>query len=388
VQGLAGVSGSVVDAQTEYDKFSKKLNNASDNLSSLTGKFTELTNEIQKQVGISLNLKPLEESSSKLKDTTDDILARARQFVKEFGEVFVLPDLEETFFKGKKQLLPIAQELLDNVSKGNLKLKIPIETELAPIKTVEQILDEVTGKFKTVSKIATIKIPVITEIDFLPEATPLTKDQLDKLTDNFFKGLQLENGIPVEITVDPTLSVDSRKLIDQKLDIRQKFKDFFGDLGLKQFATIDFSNLTKGIQDANKQFNNMLELANTLNQAVGQGLTNAFNQLFDAMLEGKNVFKALGEGLKQLIIGTIKAIAQMLILKIVTQIIFKGGGAALGGGGGSPFRVPGSNGLVAAPSFGGVSGGGAAAPTLIAQVSGTQLQFVLTQGANQISRVR
>ena len=165
-----------------------------------------------------------------------------------------------------------------------------------------------------------------------------------------------------------------------------------GKLGNKEFdnifkgiADVDFSGLNKGIQEASKTLQGMLEIANTLNQSIGQGLVGAFNAAFDAALEGKNVFKALGEGLKQLIIGTIKAIAQMLILRAVTAIFFPGAAAAPGK---FPFPIPGGRGgLTAAPGFIGGIGGGRSAPSLVATVRGTDLQFVLSQGANQIGRV-
>ncbi len=242
------------------------------------------------------------------KDVTDDILARARQFVKEFGAVFVVPDLEETFFKGKKELLPIAKKLLDNVAKGNLKIKIPVQTDF----------------------------------EFFTLDQPLSKEQLDNLTKNFFKGLALERDVPVDINIDPTLSVSQLKLRDEKLRLQKLFEDTFGNLGVKAFGKIDFENLTEGIAAATKQFANMKLVLDTLTASVSEGLANAFNSVFDAILEGKNVFKALGEAVKSLVVDTIKAIAKMFILRAVT--------AALGGGG----VVSGLGGLIG--GFGRVGG--------------------------------
>ena len=229
------------------------------------------------------------------KDQTNEILARARAFVKEFGNVFVLPNLDETFFRGVKQILPDAKKLLENVAKGKLQ----------------------------------IKIPVTPEIEFLSDGiTPLSKEQLDDLTKRFFS----ESGVPVDIVIDPTLSLNNTKLIDEKLKLKQQFEDTFGNLGVKAFANIDFTNLTEGIAKATQQFANMKLVLDTLTASVSEGLSSAFNNVFDAILEGKNVFKALGESVKALVVDTIKAIAKMFILRAVTAAL--GGGGAVGGLGG------------------------------------------------------
>jgi hypothetical protein len=302
-----------------------------------------------------------------LKAFQDRVIAKARQFNKEFGNAFVVPDLEDSFFKTRGQIFKTALKELDDISKGNLKIKIPVLAELDV--SVVPVINEDSIAVQSFDKSGVSRFIEISR---------------KRLEESFFAGLQSELNIPVNVVIDPTLSVDNRKLIDEKLKLREQF-GVLGDLGLKEFAKIDFTNINKGLQEASRTLTGMLEIANTLNQSIGQGLSNAFNLAFDAALEGKNVFKALGEGLKQLIIGTIKAIAQMLILRAVTSLIFPGLNTPL------PLSIPGiSRGRVgsAAPSFGGISGGGLAAPSLVATVRGTDLQFVLTQGANQINRVR
>jgi len=282
----------------------------------------------------------------KLKDATDDIIARAKLFVKEFGDSFVVPDLEITFFKDKNAVLKDAKQLLGDIAKGNLKIKLPVQTEF--------------------------------------EFLPVTEGVPQSVIDNFFKGISLEKGIPLDVKIDPSLSVDSRKLADEKVKLFGEFSKL-GKLGTDEFFKIDFSNINKGIQEGTRLLQGMVDIASTLNQSIGQGLTNAFNAAFDAALEGKNVFKALGEALKQLIIGTIKAIAQMLILKAITSLIFPGLNTPL------PLSIPGiSRGRVgsAAPSFGGGIGGGRMAPSFIElRARGADLVGIVQLGSNQIGRV-
>jgi hypothetical protein len=234
-------------------------------------------------------------------DIQGEIIARAKLAAKAFGDAFVVPDLEETFFKNKQAVLKEAKKFITDVDsfvKGN------------------------TGALK-------IKIPVITEFDFLPISEGVDQSVID----NFFKGIQLERKIPVGLTVDPKSVNDLFKTIDQSLDLKKQFS-IFGDFGIEEFQkvfqNIDFDNITQiqeGIKTATERLAEMRLVADTLAQSVGQGLSNAFNSVFDAILEGKNVFKALGNAIKQLVVDTIKAVAQMLILKAVTNFIFPGAGA-------------------------------------------------------------
>ncbi len=595
-KAFSGQNTQLLTASTRYKALNERLGNSAKKVGELTTNFNELTAEIQKQVGISLKLKPLE---------TDDVLSRARQFVKEFGDSFVLPDLSDSFFKTEKELKTASQNLLDNVKRfiegdvSALKIKLPVEVETSQItqtitkdveklnqlirslkplklttegdfkevqkqlegldnkeisikidqkgdlskiaeqlknlkgvevpvvieqngdikKIVEQLkslkpvdikitgdaervltdlskikdvsvnvklnaedalrkldsLDKaitievnqkgdlltiakeltdlkgvtipvvieqkgeiqkiadqlkslksvdltITGNVKDVlsdlSKISDIKfkeqtlpiivneggiitqitravdgaikvvqtkeirIPVVTdaEIKILENITKeveLSKD----IIDGFFKSIGKEREIPITIIPDISLSKGNLDKIEEKLKLRKGFS-IFGDFGFKEFDKIDFSNINAGIAEATKSLQNMMDVANTLNQAIGQGLVNAFDAAFDAVLEGKSVFKALGEAVKQLVVGTIKAVAQMLILKAVTSIIFPGGGAIP-----LPF---GGRGGVSAPSFGGGVGGLRMAVEFTGQLTGrgTDLYGTVQQGQAQIGRVR
>jgi len=222
----------------------------------------------------------------------DEILSRARQFVKEFGDTFVVPDLEESFFRGKKDILPLAKKLLNDVTTGQLKVKIPVAIEFEP----------------------------------LPETFELTQSQID----NFFSAGKKTFEIPIGFKLDPTLLQGNIDKIDQKLNLRKKF-EIFGDLGFDQFSKIDFTDINKGLAEGNRLFESMMQSATLLQGTLSQGLTSAFDSVFDSILEGKNVFQALGDALKQLVIETIKAVAKMLILKAITNLLFSGGGGAAGG---------------------------------------------------------
>lgn len=281
--------------------------------------------------------KALEKQKDAFEKFQNDVIARAKQFNSEFGSTFVLPDLEETFFVNKAEVFKRALKELGDVQsflQGNikaLKIKIPIQADF--------------------------------------ELLPITEPTISQSTiDGFFKDFGGER-IDVKITPNIILDKTLKDEIDKKLDLKKQFS-VLGDLGLKEFNklfegidTNNFAQLSKGIEDATSKLRGMMDIALTLQQSIGQGLTNAFNSVFDAVLEGKNVFKALAEGIKQLIIGTIKAIAQMLILRAVTSFIFPG--AAAGGLGAGLIR-----GIGGAANFGQLSGIGSRAFNNVIQIVG------------------
>jgi hypothetical protein len=328
---------------------------------------TKLLDDTFKKLGITfkdfagtIDDKALKDKLAKIKADFEkfqaETIAKARQFNKEFGDVFVVPDLDEHFFTKKGEIFKKALKELNDIKTGNLKIKLPVQ--------------------------------IITDADFIfnPDDFKLGEQQLKELTERFFKDIQIEKGIPLEITFDPSLAPGSIEKINKKLDLKKQF-EVLGRIGTDAFNKIDFTNINKGIEEATKQLRNMMEVANTLNQAIGSGLVNAFNSVFDAILEGKNVFKALGNAIKELVVGTIKAIAQMLILKAITNLIFPGGGAAIGGAAGGIGRLVG--GLGGSANFGGIGGSPFSNIVQIVgavNVSGQDLNIVLSRAQSSNGR--
>lgn len=389
-------------------------------------------------------IKDQKELNDKQKDLDEkfieETIARARQFTKEFGNAFILPDLSDSFFKTKAELFKASKDLLDDVSKDlrkrsslkELKIKLPVIIEASQVnetlsftkdleklnKVIQSLGGEVqlnaddaleTIKKLTVDREANIiinekglitsitravdgaikvvqtkeiRIPVVTDADIkiaesLAKEVEISKD----IIDGFFKSIEKEIEIPITIIPDLTLAKGNLDKIEEKLNLRKGFS-VFGDFGLKEFNKIDFTNINAGIAEGTAKLREMMDVANTLNQAIGQGLVNAFDAAFDAVLEGKSVFKALGEAVKQLVVGTIKAVAQMLILKAVTSILFPGSS-------GIPLPLGGRGG-VASPSFGGGVGGLRMAVEFTGQLTGrgSDLYGTVQQGQAQIGRVR
>ncbi len=291
----------------------------------------------------------------------DDIIAQAKLAAAEFGKSFVVPDLEVTFFKNKDAVFSEAKKFLLDVNSF------------------------LGGQINALK----MKIPVQPDIEFLPIPTGVSKE----IEELFFKSAKIEKGIDVTVDVlvtpDFTLAKGNLDAIDKKVDLRKQFS-ILGDLGLKEFAKIDFSNMNAGLAEASKRLEQMMAIATTLNQAIGQGLSNAFNAVFDAVLEGKSVFKALAGAVKELIVTTIRAVAQMLILRLVTNLIFPGAGAA--GGIGKIFGSGFAGAGFGAANFGQLSGIGSRAfnnvltVNVVGNISGDVINLAGQRAANSQGR--
>jgi len=114
----------------------------------------------------------------------------------------------------------------------------------------------------------------------------------------------------------------------------------------------------------------------------------AIDNIFNALQNGTNVFEAIGQSVKALVIDIIKAIAKAAILKAITTAV--SGGAGAGFFGGLFNALSGSLGGVSSPQFtggAGLSGGMALSGQVVFVQRGTDLVGVLNRGNSQINRV-
>jgi hypothetical protein len=114
----------------------------------LQGEFNRLSDEIQNAVGESLKFKSPTVDTG-LKKTTDDLLQRMQAFVKEFGDVFVVPDLEISFTNTEAKVKAAAIKLNDDINKGLLitrtfgtrQIQIPVELDLSFKESLQKTRD-------------------------------------------------------------------------------------------------------------------------------------------------------------------------------------------------------------------------------------------------------
>jgi hypothetical protein len=180
-----------------------------------------------------------------------------------------------------------------------------------------------------------------------------------------------------------------------QVKLPESFKTATGQLK----TLIDESNLKtqQGVDNWNNYLASIQGIANVYNQTLGPAIDSVFN----AIENGQNIFDALGNALKRLIIDLIKTVAQAAILAAIINAI-SGGGAAgfsflfkslLGAGGGIGSRTGGLDQLlfgrnngVAAPNING-PGGFALAGQVVFVQRGTDLVGVLDRSNARIGRV-
>ena len=74
------------------------------------------------------------------------------------------------------------------------------------------------------------------------------------------------------------------------------------------------------------------ELFDQLQSTIEGGLTNAFTSVFEAIANGEDAFKALGDSVKRLALDLIRVVIQMTVVKALANALMPGlGGAAVGG---------------------------------------------------------
>jgi len=136
VEGLAATNTQLVFAQTQYDRYAKKLNVAAGSLQKLQDLNKELTDEISKQVGETLKLKPLEDNTKTVKDKVSKF--DPKQFFKESivgfnEELYKLEKEAEKQFGevGKKVGTKLSDTIGGNFNPESLATKLKEKLQIA-----------------------------------------------------------------------------------------------------------------------------------------------------------------------------------------------------------------------------------------------------------------
>jgi hypothetical protein len=153
------------------------------------------------------------------------------------------------------------------------------------------------------------------------------------------------------------------------------------------------ADVKKQIEEQSKKAFNLELLQQRVQEAAQlfSGVLNPiFDNLFDSIEKGENVFKSLGESVKQFVIGAIKQFVKLAavagLISLVTGVPFSASFKAVAGGGGAGGFFGG--GFSGAAPLGGLSGG-----TFGVNVGGqfnirgTDLVAVVNQGTQRIGRV-
>jgi len=153
------------------------------------------------------------------------------------------------------------------------------------------------------------------------EANPFKK-QVDDITASL-QAVQNTGGLA---TIAPPQALESLTAAQERLaGINETMKQ----------AIVDTSNYGSALSTFSEKFPLLAEQISAVGQALQQGLTVAFEDMFTTIIEGgKNAFgsfaKALGQAVKQMLVQLAAAIAQAAILALLINAIFPGAGGFKG----------------------------------------------------------
>jgi len=218
---------------------------------------------------------------------------------------------EEILINGK--LVKVRNAIYDK--DGEIKRR---EEEVVKLRNTELLLAD---------KLAKIKPPLVTPKDFNGEEGKIKPEKIT-VDDQLAQIIKLDNPIPVSATLD----LKDIEII-QSADLLKPAEDAFSNIGksLSKLVTAPkiqiAPEVTEGIKRAREE---VLRLQDDAKFVAGV-ISGAFGQAFDQIAAGKNVFQAVGEALKQLVLDLIKAALQALIFRAIISAV--PGGAALSGAG-------------------------------------------------------
>lgn len=218
---------------------------------------------------------------------------------------------EEILINGK--LVKVRNAIYDK--DGEIKKR---EEEVVKLRNTELLLAD---------KLAKIKPPLVTPKDFNGEEGKIKPEKIT-VDDQLAQIIKLDNPIPVSATLD----LKDIEII-QSADLLKPAEDAFSNIGksLSKLVTAPkiqiAPEVTEGIKRAREE---VLRLQDDAKFVAGV-ISGAFGQAFDQIAAGKNVFQAVGEALKQLVLDLIKAALQALIFRAIISAV--PGGAALSGAG-------------------------------------------------------
>lgn len=242
------------------------------------------------------------------------------------------------------------------------------------LKTLQAVQDSYIARLDpALTKISEINSATQAQIETQKKSAKATNDESKALKGKIDRVTELQNALKKQGVQTPISNNREGLTPGATAGIVQGFQGSpIKQSLLDEAATVGF---------ANEEYKKYAETVSTL-------AAPAIDNLFNSLLSGKNVFQALGDSVKQLVIDIVKAIAKAAILKAITTAV--SGGAGAGFFGGLFSALSGSIGGASSPTFGGggglVGGIGLSGQVVFVQ-RGTDLVGVLNRGNSQINRV-
>lgn len=235
---------------------------------------------------------------------TNEIIAKGKKLVSEFGDVSkihlsVLPTFTE--LDTKQEQLKKAQDVIKNVSDffNNFSSKQRVLNLIIPFEPIP---------------IVAPPDPVRVE-QFLKE----TKEGLRSVLEGFKEG-----GVEANVPVDVNLIVTAVKF--------EKIAAFKKDLASKLASSFNIKVVPEGLDETEKKLLGIQNALITTAETLTGVLTPAFQDLFSAIISGGDLLKSFFKGLEQAVAQLISKIVAAAVEALILSAIFGSVGGAKGFG--------------------------------------------------------
>jgi hypothetical protein len=156
----------------------------------------------------------------------------------------------------------------------------------------------------------------------------IAKVKQDKPLDLVFQAIVPKLDKTLQNPVLEALKRDQKDILTESEQIGKLINDSIAK-NIKPLPKIVSPEVTKQLAEQQKALESQLSFAQ---QAASQ-ISDSFSQAFDDILAGQNVFKAVGEAVKGLVLDIAKAAIRALIFRAILNAIVPGGAKALDLGG-------------------------------------------------------
>lgn len=273
-----------------------------------------------------LNNRTLKNSSNSFKEfgassvvTIDGVINAIKQLFKAFtfGPRLVSAlgkSLADAFIKVRQFIKTGNTSLLGDIGKGfidNLENTFKGEGINRFFDKVQDDLDAAGERINKARFKASIETPVVTGGGGDTAAAPTSAG-------GAVAGGPVAEPIRELLTVTPVLKSQFEAVSMSAVSLGERANESFTKIANTLSESI---NKTTALQKAQQLYNKSL----SVNQVIADKLGSTFDAVFNAVAEGKNAFKALSQGIKQVVIDLIKAAAKAVIFAVITSIIVPGG---------------------------------------------------------------
>lgn len=214
-------------------------------------------------------------------------------------------------------LNPEYKKLSDNIKSVNSEISSQVVALDKGQKAAAGLTDDLNSAVAEASKFKSpeIKPPKIDKVK-------IEKEDIKRNFQNLFSRLDLN----IEIENPVIKALKSPEIISESEQIGRLINENIR----KNLKPIQTDTIAPNVSDAIANQKKLLEEQLTVAQNVASGISSSFSQAFGSILEGQNVFTALGNALKGFVLELVQATIKALIFRAIVNAFVPGGVQAIG----------------------------------------------------------